>query len=99
MKDLPHHLKKLNRNVLRSLHRDEMEEETYELNAPRKQTERQIKKQAKEKIRQEKKARTPTPLTPDEQNRKMKNRVPVFDKKNNEKPKGNRSTHKKTPRI
>lgn len=102
MKDLPHHLKKLNRKIIRSMHREEMEEEEYDLLAPispRRKTERQIKKQAKEKIRQAKRERAATPPTPDEQNRKMKKRVPIFDRTNNAKPKGAKASAKKTPRI
>jgi hypothetical protein len=99
MKDLPHHIKKLNRRVVRSVHREEMDEEAFDLIPPRKQSERQIKKQAKERIRQEKNARAPSPLTPEERNRKMKNRVPVFDRLNDAKPKAALPSRKKTPRI
>lgn len=101
MKDLPHHIKKLNRRVIRSIHREEMEEEQYDLTPPippRKQTARQIKKQAKEKVKKEKIARAPTPLSPEERNRKMKKRVPIFDR-NNAKPKAAKPSQKKTPRI
>jgi hypothetical protein len=99
MKDLPHHIKKLNRRVIRSNHREEMEEEAFDLLAPpRKQTERQVKKQAKAKIRKERLSRAPTPLTPEEQNKKMAKRVPIFDR-NKAKPRVAKPTKKKTPRI
>jgi hypothetical protein len=103
MKDLAHHMKKLNRKIIRSIHREEMEESEWDESQSlyaRKQTPRQIKKQAKEIITKTRKARPATPLTPDQKNRKMKNRVPIFDKQNNAKPKqGARKTQKKTPRI
>ena len=103
MKDLPHHIKKLNRKVIRSLHRDELAEETYDLITPpppsRKQTERQRKKQAKARERKEKEAHAPVPLTPEEQNKKMKHRVPVFEKINNALPRYTKPTRKKAPRM
>jgi hypothetical protein len=102
MKDLPHHVKKLNRRVIRSVHREEMEDEAFDLAMPspppRKQTERQIKKQAKERMRKERTSRTPTPLNPEERAKKMVKRVPIFDR-NSAKPKVTRPTKKKTPRI
>ncbi|MDE3046159.1 MAG: hypothetical protein KGJ02_05905 [Verrucomicrobiota bacterium] len=100
MKDLPHHIKKLNRQIMRSLNRELMDEEAFENPPPRKQTERQVKKQAKARARKEKLSRPPTHPTPEERNRQMKHRVPVFDSLNHPKPKvGARPTHKKTPRI
>jgi len=95
MKDLPHHIKKLNRRVIRSEHREEMEDD---YTPPRKQTPRQIKKQAKAKITKQRNSRTPIPLTPDERNKKMAKRVPVFER-NDAKPKTTKRTRKKTPRI
>ncbi|HEX2583038.1 MAG TPA: hypothetical protein VHL30_02870 [Chlamydiales bacterium] len=102
MKDIAHHLKKLNRQIVRSVHREEMEEEAWELASPyaRKQTPKQVKKQAKAKRAKTRKARAPTPLTPDERNRKMKKRVPIFDRQSHVKAKqGARKSAKKTPRI
>lgn len=103
MKDLPHHIKKLNRRIIRSIHRLELEEEAYDLTMPspppRKQTKRQLKKQAKERMRQERNSRTPTPLTPEEREKKMSDRVPVFDRLNQAKPRTMKPTKKKTPRI
>lgn len=101
MKDLPHHMKKLNRRILRSAHREEMEEEAFETlpSPPRKQTQREMKKIAKRKVAKERWDRAPTPLSPDEKNKKMKYRTPVFDRLNNAKPKATRPSKKKTPRI
>jgi hypothetical protein len=101
MKDLPHHMKKLNRLIIRSEHREEMEDEAYSMMAPslpRKQTPRQIKKQAKAKLTKSRKMRTPTPLNPEERNKKMRKRVPVFDQ-NKPGQKIAKPTRKKTPRI
>lgn len=101
MKDLPHHIKKLNRQVIRSEHREEMEDEAYSLivpSPPKKQTQRQIKKQAKEQMTKSRELRTPTPLNPEERNKKMAKRVPIFDR-NNAKPKTAKPSRKKTPRI
>lgn len=98
MKDLPHHIKKLNRKVVRSAKREEAIEEAMPDIPKRKPTERQVKKQAKEKIKQAKQARTPVHLTEEERNKKMKKRVPIFDR-NSAKPKSAKPTKKKTPRI
>ncbi len=101
MKDLPHHMKKLNRLIIRSEHREEVEDEAYSMkmpSPPRKQTARQVKKQAKAKLTKSRNARTPTPLTPEERNKKMRKRVPVFDQ-NKPGRKIAKPTRKKTPRI
>lgn len=102
MKDLPHHIKKLNRRVIRSTHREEMGEEAYSSQMPspppQKQTVRQLKKQAKNKMKQERLSRTPSPLTPEEQNKKMSKRVPIFDRFEAA-PRFTKPTKKKTPRI
>ncbi|MBI3508039.1 MAG: hypothetical protein HY069_00130 [Chlamydiia bacterium] len=66
MKDLPHHLKKLNRRVIRSLHREEMEGSLVTPGQPLVQTERQKKKQAKQKIKKEKLAKPPRVKTIEE---------------------------------
>jgi hypothetical protein len=104
MKDLAHHLKKLNRQIVRSAHREEMEEDTWE-EAPKpspyakKQTASELKKQVKRKAKKVGAKRTPTPKTTAEKNRLQKKRVPIFDR-NKAKPKvGARKTHKKTTRI
>jgi len=102
MKDLPHHIKKLNRQVIRSTHREELEDEAFDLSMPSppewERTERQKKKQAKARMRIERNARTPSPMTPEERNKKMQERVPVFDR-NSAKPKSCRPSHKKSPPL
>jgi hypothetical protein len=102
MKDPTHHMKKLNRKVIRSEHREEMQEENWAGPSPyaKKQTVSELKKQVKRETRKIREERTPVPKTPEEKNRLMKRRVPVFDRLNNAKPKmGARTTKKKTPRI
>ena len=87
MKDLPHHLKKLNRRVIRDLERLEREEDLDLPEIPNwKPTERQIKKQAKERKKQERLARAPNVESVDESNRKMKKRVPIFGPMDHHKP-------------
>jgi hypothetical protein len=83
MKDLPHHLKKLNRQIIRSAHREEMVESTFDLDdaafkaAFRKETTpAQKKKQHKEMLKQEKEHRLLFPETPEEQNVSRKHRTP-----------------------
>jgi hypothetical protein len=102
MKDLPHHMKKLNRRIIRSQQREMSENETFAAiiaSPPRKQTKAQIKKQAKAKITKERNARTPIHMTEEERNIKMAKRVPVFDRINHATPKRALSSRKKTPRI
>jgi hypothetical protein len=98
MKDLPHHIKKLNRRIIRSMHREGMGEELPDLpNWP--DSKKEIKKKAKQKMKAATKARLPSNKTPEERNLEMKKgRVPVFDR-NNAKPKRALSSRKKTPRI
>lgn len=98
MKDLPHHIKKLNRKVIRSSRKTEAEELMPEV-PTQKPTVREIKKKGKQKIKADKAARAPSNPTPEERNKKMKARVPVFDRINNAKPKRTRSSKKKTPKI
>ena len=94
MKDPVRHLNKLNRKVVRSSKSDEMPSPP-----PRKQTQAQVKKQAKAAKRKERETRTPIHMTEEERNRKMKHRVPVFDRINNAKPKSTKKTSKKTPHL
>lgn len=96
MKDLPHHIKKLNRRVIRSIHREEMEEMPDLPNWP--ETPQAKRKKAKIAKKKEGLAHVPSHLTPEEQNKKMKHRVPVFDR-NNALPKHARSSKKKSPKI
>ncbi len=102
MKDLPHHINKLNRRVIRSVARERAEEEGFDQTLPpipnRKQTSRQVKKQAKATIRIARDARIPEKPTIEERNREMKHRVPIFDRTSHPRPKRNVS-HKKAPRI
>jgi hypothetical protein len=93
MKDLPHHIRKLNRKVIRSLHRLEEEEANYDSDAhlpPLPHSEKQLKKQAKARIRNAKKEAPLDIPTPDQRNRNMKKRTPVFDRWNFPRPKGRR---------
>jgi hypothetical protein len=99
MKDLPHHMNKLNRKVIRAEHREEGVIEKDSPTAPRPQTEHQIKKQAKAQITKTRNARVPIHLTEEEKNKKMGERVPIFDSLNHSHPKTTRKTRKKTPRI
>lgn len=99
MKDLPQQRKKINRRVIRSVHQDATSMEAMPPIPPRKLTEKQIKKQAKQKIAQEKKARSPRLPDLEERNKKMKHRVPVLDRASADKPPSTKPTHKKTPPI
>ena len=99
MKDLPHHMKKLNRRVIRSMHRDDLEMETLPEIPNWPDTPQAKKKKAKVAMKKEAEARVPSSLTPEEKNKKMKHRVPVFDRTNNAKPKHTRSSKKKSPKI
>lgn len=105
MKDLPHHMKKLVRRVVRSEHRlmeeealenpNEMEFQSPHVERPKEQ----IRKQKKSEMRKETLAHVPEHPTEEERNRKMKHRVPVFDRQNNPRPKVGAKAKKKTPRI
>lgn len=103
MKDLPHHIKKLNRRVIRSMHREEEAEEAYDLSLPspppRKKSERAKKKQAKLQRKQEKQTHIPTPPTPQEKNKKMRERVPVFERLSHAKGPQTKPSRKKTPPL
>ena len=98
MKDLPHHIKKLNRRVIRSEMREEHAEELPPL-PERPLSERQKKKQTKERVKQLHKNHVPLHDSEEQRNQKMKHRVPIFDRLSTNKPKATRSTHKKTPKI
>jgi hypothetical protein len=107
MKDLAHHLKKLNRQILRSIHREEMEDDAWEEKQEtkpspfaKKQTVKELKKQAKRSLTKTRKKRAATPKTPEEKNRLQKKRAPIYNKHDVEKPRGGaRKTRKKTVRI
>lgn len=98
MKDLPHHMKKLNSKVIRSARRENLEEELPDIPSWH-ESEREQKKIAKRAMRAERNKKAPMEKTPEERNIEMKRgRVPIFDR-NNAKPKHARSSKKKTPRI
>lgn len=98
MKDLPHHLKKLNRRIVRSMRKAGMEDELPDVPTwP--DNDRQKRKKAKIKMRNETNSRPVVKKTEEERNQIMKKgRVPVFDREKAA-PKHARSTRKKTPRI
>ncbi len=98
MKDLPHHLKKLNRRVIRSEHRREAQEIDWTATRPL-LTEHQRKKQAKAKIKQARMHRTPIHPTLEERNQAMKHRVPIFDSLSHNHPKTMKPSRKKRPPI
>src|SRR5579871_3206136 len=98
MKDLPHHMKKLNRRVIRSNLREESSEMPSETPPPFHASRDVERKEKKREMRETRLSRTPIHDTPDERNQKMKHRVPVFDR-NNAKPRVAKPTKKKTPRI
>ncbi|MGB7978288.1 MAG: hypothetical protein WCF19_03900 [Chlamydiales bacterium] len=98
MKDLPHHMKKLNRRVIRSAQREEMGEELPDVPTwPDSEKEKQ--KKAKQKMAAATKARAPSDKSPDQRNKEMKKgRVPVFNRYDAQ-PKRSLSSKKKNPRI
>lgn len=103
MKDLPHHIKKLNRNVIRSVHRLEKEEEDYEELLPSPPSRVPPSKEAKRKhvkqeMRAEREAHIPTHPTEEERNQKMKHRVPQIER-NDAPPKHAKQSKKKRPKI
>lgn len=104
MKDLPHHMQKLNRRVIRDANREDHHEEVFELNAdlnlpPRSMPPAQLKKQGKIRRAKQRNEHIPIAKTPDEQNKLIAKRNPVFFSKNHQKPKTTRATRKKTPRM
>jgi len=85
MKDYPHHMKKLTRNVIRSERRLEREDETYTESLPdipswTDRPKSQLRKQKKAKMRGDRDAHTPSDLTPEQREKKMRHRVPIFDR-------------------
>lgn len=98
MKDLPHHIKKLNRKIIRSARREEHEEELPEIPSwP--ETSREKKKKAKQKMKAEGEAHVSQHKNPEERNKEMKKgRVPIFDRGSSEQ-KMTPPSRKKTPRI
>jgi hypothetical protein len=97
MKDLPHHIKKLNRKVLRSMHREEAEMPEIPTWP---ESEKQKKKKAKIKMKKETLSRPSSDKSPEQRNKEMKRgRVPIFEKESHEKTKLTRPTRKKTPKL
>lgn len=99
MKDLPHHVKKLNHKVIRSAHQEEMQgKEMPEIPnwADSKKTKR---KKAKQAQKEERKSHIASHKSPEERNKEMKSgRVPVIEK-NNATPPHNPPSRKKSPPI
>lgn len=99
MKDLARHLKKLNRKILRSFYREELENMNLkEKSAPQEEMRQPTKKTKKKADLKDRLHRSHQP-TAAEKNKKMKKRVPVFDRINNAKPRHTKASQKKTPRI
>lgn len=96
MKDLAHHRNKVQRRVLKSIDPSTLDKD---LPPPRKQTAREMKLIKKRALTKQGLAKTPQRPTLEEQNQKMKKRVPIFYSASRPKRKGIRKTHKKTPRI
>lgn len=101
MKDLPHHIKKLNRKIIRSVRREGFEEELPEVPVwP--DSAREMRKKEKRTMKAEREAHVPMDKSPEERNREMKGgrhgRVPVFDQ-NKPTPKRALPSRKKTPKI
>lgn len=98
MKDLPHHIKKLNRKIIRSARRETNEGELPDVpTLP--ETAREKRKKVKREMRQEREARAPEHKSPEERNKEMRRgRVPVFDR-NNALPKHAKPSKKGTPKI
>jgi hypothetical protein len=91
MKDIAHHMKKLNRQVIRSERRMEMKDEAHARNLPSSppwsnRPKSQLRKQAKAKMRKSREEHISSDLTPEQKNRKMKHRVPIFDRTSHSKP-------------
>jgi hypothetical protein len=90
MKDLPHHMKQLNRKILRSVQRELTDETLYTMTPSEEHFRNPRKKKKKPKHPHHEPLDIPTN---DERNRKMKHRVPIFDR-NNAKPKHAKASHK-----
>lgn len=76
MKDLPHHMKKLNRKIVRSAHREELEVEGFEAAYRKPVTIKQAKKNKKEAQKSQEEHHIPFTQTPDVQNDQKKHRTP-----------------------
>lgn len=79
VKDLPHHIKKLNRKIVRSEHRDEMAEENFDaFNAAYRKdtTHRRQMKEKKLAQRNAERNHIPSPKSDDEKNDLRRHRTP-----------------------
>jgi hypothetical protein len=103
MKDLPHHMKKLNRRVIRSEQREiltefsNLEEELSTQSTRIERPVEQVRKQAKLGMKKETLSRAPIYPTEEERNQKMKRRVPIFDRLSHPRPKVGAKPKKKSP--
>ncbi len=91
VKDLPHHMRKLNRSVVRSERHLNQEDPEHadKIPSPPQQSPRpksQVRKQAKEHMRQEREAHTPIKKTVEERDHELKKRVPLHIAKGQKKP-------------
>ena len=92
MKDLPHHIKQLNRKVLRSEKREDKDEEEFSSEYRIEPSEKQKKKQAKQAKKKEKLNQIPHPEEPEESNKIQKSgRVPQIKDRSTDLP------HRKLP--
>jgi len=83
MKDLPHHVKQLNRKVIRSERREseketEIEQKLLEEKTKFEETKGQARKKAKLSQKKKSESHIPHPQTPEERNKLMNKRVPIF---------------------
>lgn len=86
MKDLPHHVKQLNRKIVRSERRESQEEAEKEEALLKKktkfpETKYQTRKKAKLDKKQKNKEYIPHPQSPEERNELMNKRVPIIRKR------------------
>lgn len=83
MKDLRHHVKQLNRKVLRSERREEetdaeIEEKLLQSSMRKEDSSLQARKKEKHLQKQHKEVHIPHPKTPEEKNQKMRERTPII---------------------
>jgi len=89
MKDLPHHVKQLNRKVIRSERREskeetEVEQKLLKENTKFEKTESQARKKAKLSQKKKTESHTPQPQTPEDRNDLMNKRVPIIRKRSHQ---------------
>ena len=99
MKDLPHHIKKLNKKVIRSIHKETTEEQKIPDIPEWVDSKKELRKKAKRAQKSERKAHIAEHKSPEERNKEMKRgRVPIIEK-NNALPPHNPPSRKKRPQI